>query len=190
MAPSHLSHVNIISIFPSNAAAAAKSLQSCLTLCNPRDGSPPGSPVPGILQSRTLECCHFLLQCMKVKSEREVAQSYPTPSDPMDCSLPGSSVHGILQARTLEWVAIAFSIPSNAATAKSLQSCPTLCDPIDGSPPGSTIPGILQARTLEWVAISFSIRLMSLSQITGSTAGLDHTLSETCVPLRTNYSIA
>ena len=46
---------------------------------------------------------------MKVKSESEDAQSYPTLSDPMDCSLPGSSVHGIFQARVLEWVAIAFS---------------------------------------------------------------------------------
>ena len=53
--------------------------------------------------------CHCLLQCMKVKSESEVAQSCPTPSDPMDCSPPGSSVHGICQARILEWVAIAFS---------------------------------------------------------------------------------
>ena len=53
--------------------------------------------------------CHFLLQCMKVKSESEVAQSGPTFCDPMDCSLPGSSVHGIFQARVLEWVAIAFS---------------------------------------------------------------------------------
>ena len=53
--------------------------------------------------------CHFLLQCMKVKSESEVAQSCPTLSDPMDCSLPGSSVHGIFQARVLEWGAIAFS---------------------------------------------------------------------------------
>ena len=53
--------------------------------------------------------CHFLLQCMKVKSESEVAQSYPTLSDPMDCSPPSSSVHGIFQARVLEWVAIAFS---------------------------------------------------------------------------------
>ena len=48
--------------------------------------------------------CHFLLQCMKVKSESEVAQS--CLSDPMDYSLPGSSVHGIFQARVLEWVAI------------------------------------------------------------------------------------
>ena len=51
--------------------------------------------------------CHFLLQCMKVKSESEVAQLCPTLSDPMDYSLPGSSVHGIFQARVLEWVAIA-----------------------------------------------------------------------------------
>ena len=53
--------------------------------------------------------CHFLLQCMKVKSESEVAQSCLTLSDPMDCSLPGSSIHGIFQARVLEWGAIAFS---------------------------------------------------------------------------------
>ena len=49
--------------------------------------------------------CHFLLQCRKVKSESEVAQSCPTLPDPMDCSLPGSSIHGIFQARVLEWVA-------------------------------------------------------------------------------------
>ena len=53
--------------------------------------------------------CHFFLQCMKVKSESEVAQSCPTLSDPMDYSLPGSSIHGLFQARVLEWGAIAFS---------------------------------------------------------------------------------
>ena len=53
--------------------------------------------------------CHFLLQCMKVENESEVAQSCPTLCDPMDCSPPGSSVHGIFQARVLEWGAIAFS---------------------------------------------------------------------------------
>ena len=53
--------------------------------------------------------CHFLLQCIKVKSESEVAQLCLTLSDPMDCSLPGSSIHGIFQARVLEWGAIAFS---------------------------------------------------------------------------------
>ena len=90
--------------------AAAKSLQLCPTLCNPIDGSPPSSPLPGILQARTLECsCHFLLQCMKVKTESEVAQLCLTLCDPMDCSPPGSSFHGICQARVLEWVAIGFS---------------------------------------------------------------------------------
>ena len=53
--------------------------------------------------------CHFLLQCMKVESESEVAQSCLTLSDPMDCSLPGSSIHGIFRATVLEWGAIAFS---------------------------------------------------------------------------------
>ena len=114
--------------------------------------------------------CHFLLQCIKLKSESEVAQSCPTPSNPMDCSPPGSSVHGISQGRILEWVAIFFSRGSSqfriepvspalqvdslplshlgiphmvhaAAAAKSLQSCPTLCDPVDSSPPGSSLHG-------------------------------------------------
>ena len=73
---------------PSAAAAAAKSLQSCPTLCDPIDGSPPGSLVPGTLR------------------------------DPMDCSLPGSSVHGNFQARVLEWDAIAFSERPSAAKNK------------------------------------------------------------------------
>ena len=64
--------------------------------------------------------CHFLLQCMKVKSESEVAQSCPTLSDPMDCSLPGSSVHGIFQARVLEWGAIAFSESPLVGTKKKV----------------------------------------------------------------------
>ena len=91
------------------AAAAAKSLQSCPTLCNPIDSSSPGFPIPGILQARTLERLAILLQCMKVKSESEVTQSCLTLSDPMNCSmpgLPGSSVHGIFQARVVEWGAI------------------------------------------------------------------------------------
>ena len=68
------------------------------------------APIPGTLQARILEWVAIsLLQCMKVKSESEVAQSYPTLCDPMDCSLPGSFIHGISQARVLEWGAIAFS---------------------------------------------------------------------------------
>ena len=68
------------------------------------------SPIPGILQAKNTEVgCHFLLQCMKVKSQSEVTQSCPTLSDPMDCSPPGSSIHGIFQIRVMEWAAIAFS---------------------------------------------------------------------------------
>ena len=63
--------------------------------------------------------CHFLLQCMKVKSESEFAQLCPTLRDPMDCSPPGSSIHGTSQARVLEWVAIAFS-KLNSLTAFKL----------------------------------------------------------------------
>ena len=94
------------------AAAAAKSLQSCPTLCDPIDGSPPGPPPPRPWDSpgkNTGVGCHVLFQCMKVKSESEVAQSCPTLSNPMGCSLPGSSIHGTFQARVLEWGAIAFS---------------------------------------------------------------------------------
>ena len=92
------------------AAAAAKSLQSCPTLCNPINGSPPGSPVPGILQARTMEWVAISFSnAWKWKVKSEGAQSCPTLSDPMDCSPPGSSVPGTLQARVLEWGAIAFS---------------------------------------------------------------------------------
>ena len=68
--------------------------------------------------------CHFLLQCMKVKSESEVTQSCLTPSDPMDCSPPGSSLHGILQARVLEWGAIAFP-EYKAKQPSNWGNCPT-----------------------------------------------------------------
>ena len=91
------------------AAAAAKSLQSCPTLSNPINGGPPGSRPWDSPGKNNGVGCHFLLQCMKVKSESEVTQSCLTLSDPIDCSLPGSSIHGIFQARVLEWGAIGFS---------------------------------------------------------------------------------
>ena len=78
-----------------HAAAATKSRQSCRTLCDPIDGSPPGSHPWDSPGKNTGVGCHFLLQCMKMKTESEVAQSCPTLHDPMDCSVPGSSVHGI-----------------------------------------------------------------------------------------------
>ena len=103
----------------SHAAAAAKSLQSCPTLCDPMDSSPPGSPVPGILQARTGVGCHFLFQRVKVKSESEVTQSCLTLCNPIDGSPPGSFIHGIPQARVLEWGAIAFSNEQPEAEEKT-----------------------------------------------------------------------
>ena len=83
---------------------------SCVLPCVTHRQQPTKLPHPGDSPGKNPGVgCHFLLQCMKVKSESEVAQSGPTLSDPMDCSLPGSSIHGIFQARVLEWIAIAFS---------------------------------------------------------------------------------
>ena len=102
--------VSLLSKVP--AAATAKSLQSSdsvqahglqpTRLLRPWDS-------PG---KNTGVGCHFLLQCMKVESESEVAQLCLTLSDPMDCSLPGSYIHGIFRATVLEWGAIAFSLQS------------------------------------------------------------------------------
>ena len=96
----------------SAAAAAAKSLQSCLTLCDPTDGSPPGSAVPGILQARTLEWA---------------AISYLVSSTPQFLSLTA-----------LRAIWSPSATPASFLRAKSLQSCPSLWDPADCSPPGSS----------------------------------------------------
>ena len=108
--------------------------QSCLTLCDPMDCSPPGSSVLGILQARILKWVAI-----------PFSRGFSWCRDWTWVSCTGRQIlyH---QRRPLYHLLI----------AKSLQSCPILCDPIDGSPPGSPIPGILQARTLEWVATSFS----------------------------------
>ena len=92
---------------PLHAAAAAKLLQSCPTLCDLTDGSPPGSSLPGILQARILEC--VAISYSNACRHAKLLQSCPTLCNPMDSSPPGSSVHGILQARILEWVAMPFS---------------------------------------------------------------------------------
>ena len=89
---------------------AAKSLQSCPTLCNPIDSSPPGSTVPGILQARTLEWVAISFNGWKWKVKVKLLSRVWLFSDPMDCSPPGSSVHGIFQARIPEWGAIAFPV--------------------------------------------------------------------------------
>ena len=89
-----------------DGSAAAKSLQSCPTLCDPIDGGPPGSAVLGFSRQEHWSGLPFLLQYMKVKSEVKLLSKCPTLRDPMDRRLPGSSFHGIFQARVLEWVAM------------------------------------------------------------------------------------
>ena len=140
----------------STAAAAAKSHQSCPTLCDPVDGSPPGSPVPGILQARTLAwtAISFSISFSKVKSESEVAQSCPTLSNPMDCSPPGSSTHGIFQARVLAWGASAFS---EASTSYFTHGSEYMSIPISQSvscspslPHMSTHPFPVSVSLIEW----------------------------------------
>ena len=93
-----------------SSAAAAKSLQSCPTL-RPHRRKPTRLRCPWDSPSKNTGVgCHFLLQCMKVKSENEVGQSCSTLHDPIDSSPPGSAVPGIFQASILEWGAISFSI--------------------------------------------------------------------------------
>ena len=100
-------------LYAAAAAAAAKSLQSCPTLCDHIDGSPPGSPIPEILQARILEWVALLLQCIKVKRESEVAQSCLTLSNPMDCSLPGYPIHGF--SRQEYWSGVPLPSPDGVS---------------------------------------------------------------------------
>jgi len=95
------------------APAAAKSLQLCPCLCNPIDGSPPGSPIPGILQARTLE---WVAISFSNAWKWKVAQLCLTLSDHMDCSLPGSSIHGIFRLEYWSGVPLT-SLPYNTSKA-------------------------------------------------------------------------
>ena len=122
-APASESTVNILALHtPFRAGylcdkfAAAKSLLSCLTLCHPIDGSPPGSPVPGILQARTLEWVAISFSsAWKWKVKVKSLQSCLTLSDPMECSPPGSSIHGIRAMQLLDRKICAFKILMHAA---------------------------------------------------------------------------
>ena len=145
-------------VSPAAAAAAAKSLHSCPTLWDPIDGSPSGSPIPGILQARTLEWVAISFSKawkwkVKVKS-LSCVRLFMTPWTAAHQAPPSMGF-----SRQEYWSGVPLpSLSCYPAAAKSLQSCLTLCDPIDGSPPGSLVPGILQARVLEWVAIiAFSV---------------------------------
>ena len=101
-----LCHVGVYHRICSTCAAAAKSLQSCPTLCDPIDSSPQAPPSLGFSRQEHWSGLPFPSPMRESQSESEVAQSCPTLSDPMDCSPPGPSVHGIFQARVLEWVVI------------------------------------------------------------------------------------
>ena len=104
-----LSNWTELTLYP---AAAAKLLQSSLTLCDPVDGSPPGSPVPGILQARTLEWVAISFSSSwKWKVKVKSLSRFRFFGTPMDCSPPCSSIREIFQARVLEWGTIAFSVP-------------------------------------------------------------------------------
>ena len=127
------------------AAAAAKSLQSCPTLCDPRDGSPPGSPVSGILQARILEWVAISFSNAWKWKVKVKLLSRPTPSDPMDCSPPGSSVHGICQARVLECVAVVFS--AKYFYGSLLPSGKSCCSKISRS---LSLFGLPEQSTLDW----------------------------------------
>ena len=140
-------------------AAAAKSLQSCLTLCDPIDGSPPGSTIPEILQARTLEWAAISYSNawkwkVKVKSLSRVwvlatawtAAYQASPSMGFSRQEHWRGCHFLLQCMKVE------------SESEVTQSCLTLSNPMDCSLPGSSIHGILQARELEWGAIAFSIQ--------------------------------
>ena len=94
---------------------------SCVRLCaTPKTAAHQAPPSLGFSRQEHWSC-HFLLQCMRVRSESEVAQSCPTHSNPMDCSLPGSSVHGIFQARVLECYYWAFLLTQMVKNLPAMQ---------------------------------------------------------------------
>ena len=98
--------------------------------------------------------CHFLLQCMKVKSQSEIAQSCPTPETPWTAAHQAPPSLGF--SRQEHWSGLPFPSPMCESESEVAQSCPTLSNPMDCSLPGSSIHGIFQARVLEWGAIAFS----------------------------------
>ena len=143
--------------------SAARTPKLQLTAEQPLTGEcwiPPKKDTPHLRAKNNEVGCHFLRQCMKVKSENEVTESCPTLSDPMDCSLPGSSVHGIFQARILEWGAIAWP-------------CPTEQDPVS--------PTVSLSQQEAYISLlSLSIRGQTewklQSQKTNQTNHIDHGL--------------
>ena len=152
-------------------AAAAKSLQSCPTLCDPIDGSPPGSPVPGILQARTLEWVAISFSNawkwkVKMKSLSRVRLSATPWTAAFQALLSmGFSrqeywsliLNGYFIYNCLTYTFLPICLIPQISCCSVAQPCPTLSDPVDRSLPGSSIHGIFQVRVLEWGATAFSM---------------------------------
>ena len=154
------------------AASAAKSLQSCPTLCDPIDGSPPGSPVPGVPQARTLEWAAISFSSAWKWKVKVKLLSCVWLSDPMDCSLPGSSVHGVFQARVLEWGAIAFS---DSLTTTFHEMTPVILRSWDSRP---HLPSLQPCYVVVVVVQSLShIRLLVTPWTAAHQASLSFTIS-------------
>ena len=141
--------------------------------------------------------CHFLLQCLKVKSESEVAQLCPTLSDPVDCSLPGSSVHGIFQARVLEWLpfpspkvysAAAAAVPSVVSDSVQPHRQPPTRLPRPWDSPGTTTVQILRNRWQFWspqgINKGLPVHILSYN-VNSSVETLEVLLRARCLPVTT-----
>ena len=141
------------------AAAAAKSLQLCPTLCDPTRLPRPWDS-PG---KNTGVGCHFLLQCMKVKIKVKVKplSRVRLLVIPWTAAYQASPSMGF--SRQEHWSGLPFPSPMHESKSEVTQSCPTLSNPMDCSLPGSSVHGIFQARVLEWDAIAFSKKASSYS---------------------------
>ena len=137
-------------IYTAAAAAAAKLLQSCPTLCDPIDGSPSGSSVPYIYTAA---------------AAAKSLQSCPTLCDPKTAAHQAPSSLGF--SRQEHWSGLPFPSPMHESESEVAQSCPTLSDPMDCSLRGSSIHGLFQARVLEWSVIAFSDIYTSMCKIAG-----------------------
>ena len=148
-----IGEINELYPFINAAAAAAKSFQSCPTLCIPIDGSPPGSSIPGILPARTLEwvAISFLSSAWKWKVKVKLLSHVQLLATPRTAAHQAPLSMGV--SRQEYWSGSRVPSP-----IKLLQLYPILCDPMDCSPLGFSVHGILQVRILKWVAMPSSRR--------------------------------
>ena len=103
---------------------------------------------------------HFLLQCVKVKSESEVAQSCPTLATPWTVAHQAPLYMGLSSQETGVGCHFLLQCMKVKSQSEVAQSCPTPSDPVDCSLPVSSVHGIFQARGLEWGTIAFSDMLL------------------------------